>query len=65
MIHALWIEWRTDFLQTAALLAFAGAKGIEADPHAEFDDLYGPPRPVRRTQQDREERMRIVAALAK
>jgi hypothetical protein len=61
----LWIEWRTAFLQTAALLAFAGAKGVEADAHAAFDDLYGPARPTRRTAQDREERMRIVAALAK
>ncbi|WP_144070239.1 hypothetical protein [Nonomuraea indica] len=59
----MWIEWRHTLIQTQALLALAGApKDFEADPHADFDDLYGPPRPA--PKQDPEERRRIIAALA-
>lgn len=71
MIHALWIDWREQTLQTTALLSLSGAlkHKVQPDAHQEFDDQYGPPRPVRRPvrrapRQDPEERMRIIAALA-
>lgn len=63
MIHALWIEWRHNLLQTQALLALAGAQDdVEPDPHVVFDDIYGPPAPP--PKQDPEERKRLIAALA-
>lgn len=70
MIHALWIEWREQTTQTVAMLALAGAvEKVEPDAHAAFDEEYGPPvpPPPRRpmTPQEREERMRIVAQLAR
>jgi hypothetical protein len=69
-VHACWIDWRQQTLQATALLALAGVlEKSEPDAHAAFDDVYGPsvppppPRPV--TPQEREERMRIVAQLAR
>jgi hypothetical protein len=67
VVHALWIEQRQQYLQTLAMLGLSGAlkQKVEPDAHQEFDDLYGPPKPVRRApRQDPEERMRIIAALA-
>jgi hypothetical protein len=68
-VHACWIDWRQQTLQTAALLGLAGLlEKVEPDVHVQFDDLYGPPAPPppRKplTPQEREERMRIVAQLA-
>jgi hypothetical protein len=70
VIHACWIDWRQQTLHTTALLALAGAlEKDEPDAHVQFDDLYGAPAaPVPRkvvTPQEREERMRIVAQLAR
>lgn len=70
MIHACWVEWRQQTVQTTALLALAGAlEKHEPDAHIAFDDLYGPPTPPKPprpvTPQEREERMRIVAQLAR
>jgi hypothetical protein len=69
-VHACWIDWRQQTLQATALLGLAGSlEKAEPDAHAAFDDLYGPavppppPKPV--TPQEREERMRIVAQLAR
>jgi hypothetical protein len=69
-VHACWIDWRQQTLHTTALLALAGVlEKDEPDAHVQFDDLYGPavppppPKPV--TPQEREERMRIVAQLAR
>ncbi|MET8334358.1 hypothetical protein [Streptosporangium canum] len=64
VIHALWIEWCADTLRTTALLALAGAdeKKIQADPHAEFADLFSPG--VAPTPHDPEERRALIARLA-
>ncbi|MGP3914299.1 hypothetical protein [Nonomuraea sp. 10N515B] len=58
MIHACWIDWYTNLLQTQALLAVAGAEDVSADPHAAFADAYGTA-----PKQDREERRQMIEAL--
>jgi hypothetical protein len=70
VIHACWIDWRQQTLQATALLVLAGApEKAEPDAHQAFDDLYGPTTPPAPrkpvTPQEREERMRIVAQLAR
>ncbi|GAA3251688.1 MULTISPECIES: hypothetical protein [Nonomuraea] len=59
-MHALWIEWRTDLVQTQALLALAGVDDVAADPHEAFDEACKSGSPHR---QDPEERRRMIAEL--